>query len=130
MKQPFQRLLAVVLALGVLSAPLNAGAQVLPQASAAQAALATYIVQLSEAPLAMYAGGLNGLAPTNPELLGQRKLEVASPASVAYRAFLKARQDALLALMGTTFGRSVEVLDPRYDVVINAVAVRLSPAEA
>ncbi len=126
MKLFLHRITAVALVLGALWTPIGARAQSLP---AAPAALSTYIVQLTEPPLAEYAGGQAGLAPTNPQLLGQRKLDAASSSSAAYRAFLASRQAAAVDGMSAALGRSVEVLY-HYDAALNGVAVRLNPAEA
>ena len=50
-----------------------------------------YIVQLVDAPLALYTGGVPGLAATNPAAAGNKKLDANTPASLAYRAYLGTR---------------------------------------
>ena len=44
-----------------------------------------YIVQLVDAPLALYSGGIPGLAATNPTAVGDKKLDANSTTSLAYR---------------------------------------------
>ena len=68
-------------------------------AVSAPAAEATYIVQLAEPPLALYGGGIAGLAPTMPAERGATRLNPASPASVAYLGHLASRQNAVKAAM-------------------------------
>jgi minor extracellular serine protease Vpr len=60
---------------------------------------AVYIVRLDDAPLASYRGGIAGLAATSPSATGQDKLQVNSPASLAYRDYLAQKQDQLIAAM-------------------------------
>ncbi|MGH8361957.1 MAG: protease inhibitor I9 family protein [Gammaproteobacteria bacterium] len=88
-----------------------------------------YIVQLSAAPLTTYAGGVPGLAPTNPGATGARTLDLNSPASRAYMAYLKAQQEKFLALMGEALGRRVTPIF-RYFYAMNGMAARLTSAEA
>ena len=70
-----------ILGMGVaaLAALVLAGAN----AVSAPAAQTTYIVQLAEPPLALYGGGITGLAPTMPAKLGTKRLNPSSPASDA-----------------------------------------------
>lgn len=90
---------------------------------------AVYIIQLVDPPLAVYDGGLPGLAATAPRALGARKLDLDSPASRAYEAFLADRQSALLSRMSSLLGRSLD-LRFSYRHAYNGLAVVLSPAEA
>jgi len=50
------------------------------------------LVQLSQAPVALYQGGVSGLKATNPATLGVKKLDASSPASQAYATYLKTAQ--------------------------------------
>ena len=59
-----------------------------------------YIVQLNDPPLALYSGGIQGLAATAPSVTGETKLDMDSAASRAYREYLTARQDSVLAALG------------------------------
>jgi subtilisin family serine protease len=90
---------------------------------------AVYIVQLTDPPLAIYDGRIPGLAATAPGVLGSRKLDVDSPASHAYEAFLAERQSSLIAAMGGLLGRSLDIRFI-YRHAYNGVAVVLSPVEA
>ena len=98
-------------------------------ASAAPAAETTYIVQLDEPPLALYGGGIGGLAPTMPAARGATRLDPASPASVAYLAHLVSRQNAVKAAVDAALGRSVSVKF-RYRAAFNGMAVQLTSSEA
>lgn len=88
-----------------------------------------YIVRLSAAPLTTYAGGVPGLAPTNPAVTGARSLDLNSPASRAYLTYLKAQQEKFLAAMDTVLGRTVAPTFV-YFYAMNGMTVKLAPAEA
>jgi subtilisin family serine protease len=95
--------------------------------------LATYqakrwIVQLSGAPLATYRGGVRGLRATSAAVTGQRRLNVSSAASRAYVRYLGVRQQAF-GFRLTHKIRGTHVLQ-RYQVTLNALAVRMSPRQA
>ena len=90
---------------------------------------AVYIVQLTDPPLAIYDGRIPGLAATAPGVLGNRKLDVESPASRAYEAYLAERQSSLFGAMGGLLGRSLDIRFI-YRHAYNGVAVVLSPIEA
>ena len=92
-------------------------------------ALETWIVRLTEPPLARYAGGVAGLEPTHARTLGRRKLDPRSSASRAYLRFLDRRQDRIRASIEARCGRAVPVLR-RFQAAVNGLAVRLSEAEA
>ena len=97
--------------------------------TATTAESAVYIIQLSDAPLASYRGGVEGLSATSPSALGQRKLDMNSAASRAYLDHLQSVQDAFVAGVASTLGRSVDVRY-YYQVAFNGVAITMSPAEA
>ncbi len=88
-----------------------------------------YTIQFETAPLASYRGGITGLAPTHPETLGQVKLQVNSPASLAYLAYLDAQHNAFLTSLATTFGRAIDV-KYRYKYAFNGLALTLTADEA
>jgi subtilisin family serine protease len=98
-----------------------------PSAISAPASEATYIVQLAEPPLALYKGGIAGLAPTMPA--PGTRLNPASAASTAYLAHLTSRQNAFKSAMDAALGRSVTVKF-RYSAAYNGMAVQLTPSEA
>jgi subtilisin family serine protease len=88
-----------------------------------------YIVLLKDAPLAAYNGGVHGLAATNPEVTGARRLNAGSAASQAYLHYLAGRQDAAKSAINSALGRSAKVAF-RYETVLNGLAIEMSAAEA
>lgn len=81
-----------------------------------------YLVKLDAAPLATYEGDIAGLAATSPQVTG-RPLDITSPDSVAYLAYLNAKLDALTAnLQSAIPGLRVS---HRFDVVLGGLAVQL-----
>lgn len=114
----------------VVSAAVLA-ALVLPGAYAvsAPAAEGTYIVQLAEPPLALYGGGIAGLAPTMPAARGATRLARGSSDSSAYLAHLASRQAAVVGAIESTLGRSPAVKF-RYRAAFNGLAVGLTSSEA
>ena len=87
------------------------------------------VVRFNEASLAAYRGGVPGLSATSPQALGQRKLNVDSPASQAYRAFLSQRQAEHLSRLSAELQRPLEARF-QYLNVLNAAAIRLTLDEA
>lgn len=87
-----------------------------------------YIIQLRDASLITYAGGLPGLAATSPGTT-RGALDLNSPASRAYIAYLSAQQQKFIASMQQAFGRSVTPVFI-YFYALNGMAVDLTPAEA
>ena len=129
----FARLLVVAVALsialpsGVVLA-LSAPSDVSPAADqAAQGDL--YIVIQSTPPLALYSGGIAGLAATNPEARGERRLRPDSPASVAYMEFLRTERNSLLGAAANLLGHQVTA-KREYNVALNGFAASLTAAEA
>ncbi len=88
-----------------------------------------YIVQLADAPVATYEGGKSDLAATAPYRTGTRKLDVRSPAALAYAAYLESEQAQLLAAIGSRLGRSLDVRF-QYRHAYNGIALVLTPDEA
>ncbi len=89
---------------------------------AAQVAARAYIVQLAEPPVSAYDGGIQGLAATRP---GKgKKINPNARAVVDYRAFLSARQDAVLASAGG--GKKLH----SYGYVFNGFAAEMSDEQA
>jgi subtilisin family serine protease len=99
------------------------------QPGADDGALETWIVRLTEPPLARYRGGLTGLEPTHARTLGRRKLDPRSSASRAYLRFLDRRHDRIRASIEARCGRAVPVLRG-FRAAVNGFAVQLSEAEA
>ncbi|MDF1513837.1 MAG: S8 family serine peptidase [Anaerolineae bacterium] len=90
---------------------------------------ATYIVQLVDAPLALYTGGVPGLSATNPAAVGQVKLDVNSPASTAYRNYLATKRSSAISLASKSLGRSLEI-KYEYEAGLNGFAAEMTAQEA
>ncbi len=90
---------------------------------------AIYIVQLAGAPLASYRGGVEGLSATNPGARGERKLDMSSPETAAYLAYLQGQQDSFVASAEQLLGRILNV-KYNYQIVFNGIAASMTPAEA
>src|SRR5687767_821876 len=93
------RLVVSVLAVAVLVPSVAAAAsrdsqQSLSSVNQAAATKNTYVVALNAAPLALYTGGVSGLAATSPESLGKTKLDPNSAASRAYLGYLDTNRTA------------------------------------
>ncbi|WP_229758950.1 S8 family serine peptidase [Peterkaempfera bronchialis] len=81
-----------------------------------------YIVQLAEAPVASYGGGIRGLAATRPQPGG--KVDPGSSATRSYRGHLEARRKQVLARVPGV--RPVYA----YDYAFNGFAARLTARQA
>lgn len=90
---------------------------------------ARYMVRFAEAPLALYAGGIQGLEATNPDARGENRLQTDSEDTRAYLDWLAQRQAEHLSAIQSRFGRGLQV-ERSWRVVINATAIRLTPEEA
>ncbi|MGH2377625.1 MAG: Ig-like domain-containing protein [Candidatus Limnocylindria bacterium] len=88
-----------------------------------------YIVQFSDEPLALYDGGVAGLAPTMPAARGELRLDPSTPDSVAYLSYLDTQQAARIAAIEAALNRSVDVVFT-YRTVFNGVAIALTSSEA
>ena len=122
--RPAARALIPPVALTALTAAL-----LLPAPVASAAETSDYVVQLADAPLASYRGGVAGLAPTNPGALGEVRLDVDSAASEAYLAHLASVHGAVEAALEAAIGRDV-TREHDYRYAYNGFAVELSDAEA
>ncbi len=95
----------------------------------------TYIVQLNDAPVAIYRGGVEGLAATSPQYLTQRtpgasrKLDTKSASSIAYVAYLKQQQDKFLNAARATVGRSL-AKGREFQYAINGFTVDMTQEDA
>lgn len=99
-------------AAGLLAAALSVGAQ---------PATKTYIVQLADAPVATYQGGVAGLAATRP--IAGRKLDISAGHVRAYLGYLNRRSTIELARIG-----SAPVVH-RYGLAFNGFAAQLTDAQ-
>lgn len=95
-----------------------------------------WLVEFIEPPLAAYTGRgdaihakLAGLAATSPEVTGEHRLNVHSPASKAFRAALGDIRNERLAKASTALGRPLEP-EVVFDVLLNGMALSLTAREA
>ncbi len=88
-----------------------------------------YVVLFHEPSLAVYDGGIAGLAATSPRSTGARKLDAHSSEAIAYRDYLASRQADHLAGIAQTVGRTVDARR-QYLNVLNGAAMALSIDEA
>ncbi len=89
--------------------------------------LVSVIVKLDFAPLTQYRGGIEGLAPTSPDVTGAMALDVTSPASQAYLAYADAQVSAFAGRLAAAIPEAQLVY--RYTVVIGGAAVILPAAK-
>ena len=66
-------------------------------AKSAKGGMVSVIVKLDAEPLASYSGGVPGYSATSPRATGKDKLDLISPASQRYRAYVNGKQDAFVA---------------------------------
>jgi hypothetical protein len=97
---------------------------------------AIYIVQLDAPPVALFRGEavpslrkFGPLSATSPEVLGARKIEIASKRVVDYRAALASSRADWLRRASATLGRKLEA-EQVMDLALNALTLRLSEEEA
>lgn len=101
-------------------------AATIASAHAADVASATrqaYLVQLTDAPVAAYSGGVAGLAATKPAAGKQLSQSLASNQVQSYTSYLSGKQNAIQALVA-----SAPVLY-RYQLVFNGFAAMLTQDE-
>ncbi len=90
---------------------------------------AVYIVQLIDAPLASYRGGVANLAATSPRQTGERKLKVDSANSRAYRAYLTDKRNKFKQTAEKILGHSLTIMR-QYEVAYHGLAIKVTPQEA
>ena len=98
-------------------------------APSVNAATDTYIVRLEASPVATYRGGIDGLAATANAVTGASRLDVNSPDSRSYTAFLDRAQTEFIEDCEAAFGHPIEIKH-RYQHVVNGVAMVLTADEA
>ncbi|MEW6989116.1 S8 family serine peptidase [Colwelliaceae bacterium 6441] len=108
----------------------------------------TYIIRLTDMPIATYNGNIKGLEATNPQIVKKSlyknlvtshkssqqirkelRLDLQSPAAVAYGNFLKNKQTSFIRQAQNKLGYNLDVIY-QYQNAFNGLAVRLTPAEA
>ena len=82
---------------------------------------ATYVVQLVQAPVAVYEGGVSGYTATKPAK--GKKLDASSAAAQNYAGYLNSTHDSVLDQVGGT-----KIYD--YTTVFNGFAAKLTEAQA
>ncbi|WP_440223715.1 S8 family serine peptidase [Dokdonella sp. MW10] len=115
---------ATMLALGTVTP----SALIAQPESVAASAVSNYFVYFTEPGAAKYEGGVAGLNRTASDRAGEKfkadRSEVAS-----YRSHLKQLQDERIAQFEGVLGRAL-VVDYRYDILDNAITVRMTAEEA
>lgn len=90
---------------------------------------ATYIVTLTDAPAALYAGGVGAYAPTAAFANGTAKFDPSSAAFAAYGKYLDGKQMAAKEAINKQLGRDVKA-SRTYKVAANGFAMTITGAEA
>ena len=91
---------------------------------------ATYIIQLTDAPVASYRGVVNGLAATAAAVNGAVKLDVNAPASKVYAQYLDTQQANFIEAMADTVGAANVNVKFQYKYAFNGLAVVMNPEDA
>ncbi len=86
-----------------------------------EAAVGTYIVQLSQAPAAVYTGGVAGYAATKPAK--GKKFDITTSAAQKYTSYLNDKHTDVLARIGG----AARLYD--YNIVVNGFAAKLTEAQ-
>ena len=107
-------------------------------AVSADPALKRYVIELQDPPLALYdgrelstakRGGVEHLSATAPQAAGRDRLDMGSPAALAYLDFLADRQRHFRLEAEGILGRAVTPIH-RYRAATNGMALALTEAEA
>lgn len=93
------------------------------------AALESYIVKFGETGVLHYAGDVPGMRATRPQSNGLRKLDAKSPASLAYRDYLRQIRETRLVEISAAISRPIAAQHD-YDIMFHGVALDLTAAEA
>ena len=88
-----------------------------------------YIVVQTAPALALYQGGIAGLAATNPEARGELRLDIDNAASKAYLRHLRVERTALQASIEAAISRPLRITH-QYNVALNGFATSLTAQEA
>ncbi|MFB7600964.1 S8 family serine peptidase [Streptomyces sp. NPDC056160] len=98
-----------------------AGGPAAPVAVTGQSPSGRYVVTLKDAPVALYEGGVHGLAATAPS--AGAKVDASSTAAHRYRDYLRGRQSEVAAAVGAE-------VRGRYTVAVNGFVANLTPLQA
>ncbi|SDU87232.1 S8 family serine peptidase [Jiangella alkaliphila] len=88
-----------------------------------------YIVQLEQAAVPAYGGGIDGLSATGPEARGSAPLDPDTRAAEAYAGHLEEAQAELVTRIDDEIGRAPDVAYT-YTYALNGIAVELTSDEA
>jgi len=80
-----------------------------------------YIVQLEDAPIASYRGGIDGYQPTSPVALGAEDLDLQSSSAKSYSAYLQQQQDKVISALQQQVGNLN--VERRLSVTLNGLIV-------
>ncbi|MGA8277844.1 MAG: S8 family serine peptidase [Rhodanobacteraceae bacterium] len=89
----------------------------------------TYIITFVEPGLLHYEGGVQNLAPTAPDKVGTRKLDVHSPASLAYSRYLQTKRDEHVAAIRQVVSGSLN-MQHSYEILRNGISAELTSEQA
>lgn len=81
-----------------------------------------YIIQLEDAPLATYSGGVKGLAPTNKQAYNSDKLQLSSVQATAYGQYLASKQQAVVTALQSKFPQLQ--IERNLQVTLNGLIVK------
>ena len=107
-------------ALAVATIPGSGPAQAAPQSTQTD----LYLVQVAEAPVASYAGGVAGLSATKPT--AGDKVDLDSSSTRAYRGHLANKKNDIRRKTGVSAAQTVQ----DFDVTFNGFAAKLTEAQA
>ena len=99
------------------------------ETASSAAALESYIVKFGETGVLHYAGDVPGMRETRPQANGLRKLDAKSPASLAYRDYLRQIRETRMVEISAAISRPIAA-DHDYDIMFHSVALDLTAAEA
>ncbi len=88
-----------------------------------------HIVQLDDPPVASYNGGIPGFEGTSPQVTGDRKLDLDSPAVRAYEQYLVGQQAEMVDAINAALGRSVNIRH-QYVYALNGMTLDIDADEA
>lgn len=127
-KSMHTKTLASAIGIALLGATFNVPATTAGNSVQAEARQ-SYIVKFAETGLLHYAGGIQGIAATSPASVGTRKLDVHTPAAIAYSQYLQDQRAAHVSAIAQKIGTAVSPTH-NYGVTMNGVAIELTATEA
>jgi hypothetical protein len=120
--------LASAIGIALLGATFQVPATTAGTSSQAEARQ-SYIVKFAETGLLHYDGGVQGISATAPTVVGTRKLDVHTPAAIAYSQYLQGQRAAYISAIAQKLGTPVQATH-QYGITMNGIAVDLTASEA